>query len=248
MAYSEKELLDELKRVSEEYCDGKTPTSIKMEEHGKYSSVTYANRFGSWNKALKKAGLSINKKRTQCEFNEEEISKELSHISQKFKDGGTPSQSDIDTHASFSAGYLRNRYGSWNDAVVEFGFEPRTKHAGGEEHWAWEGGGDNKYNNFHISSKKRKEILYRDNKECRICGSSEKILDIHHITPIKFWNFENEKEKMNHPRNLITLCRSCHHSKLEGKFKGRNHKEFEELAKNYLDIDEKEEKRSVFDY
>jgi len=71
--------------------------------------------------------------------------------------------------------------------------------------------------------------------------------DVHHIVPIRYWDVEEEHEQMNHSRNLISLCRSCH-SKLEGKFKGSNHKEFEKLAKDYLDIEETEEERGIFDY
>lgn len=52
---------------------------------------------------------------------------------------------------------------------------------------------------------------------------------------------------MNNKSNLISLCRYCH-GKLEGKFQEVDHKEFEELAKDHLDIDEKEEKQSIFDY
>lgn len=48
MTYSEDELIDELQRVSEEYCDGETPRERDMREHGEISSGPFKNRFGSW--------------------------------------------------------------------------------------------------------------------------------------------------------------------------------------------------------
>lgn len=60
-------------------------------------------------------------------------------------------------------------------------------------------------------------ILQRDGFACRLCNGSvvkanmgsphNKHLDVHHITPAR--EFESQDE-MNDPSNLITLCRSCH--------------------------------------
>jgi len=54
--YSEEELLDELTRLANEL--DRSPTVEDMDgEHGDYSSLTYINRFGSWNEAKIEAGL-----------------------------------------------------------------------------------------------------------------------------------------------------------------------------------------------
>ncbi|MCK9371411.1 HNH endonuclease [Candidatus Dojkabacteria bacterium] len=55
-------------------------------------------------------------------------------------------------------------------------------------------------------NEKLKEIIRdRDGRKCRICGNSElengKKLDCHHI------NYDKED---NNPKNLISLCHSCH--------------------------------------
>jgi 5-methylcytosine-specific restriction endonuclease McrA len=98
-------------------------------------------------------------------------------------------------------------------------------------------------------------VRERDGNNCRICGVNTKQKynlkpDVHHIVPADYWIVEDEHEKMNNLRNLISLCKACH-KPLEGKFKGRNHEEFEELAKDYLDINNAEDKtvkQSLFDY
>jgi len=53
---------------------------------------------------------------------------------------------------------------------------------------------------YKFDKKLKTKILIRDNKQCKICGSSNKVV-IHHINR----NKHNSKEN-----NLITLCRSCH--------------------------------------
>ena len=50
----------------------------------------------------------------------------------------------------------------------------------------------------------RKNVLFRDNHKCVICGSCE-YLEAHHIIPVR--NSEEQKFNVN---NGITLCRECH--------------------------------------
>ena len=45
-------------------------------------------------------------------------------------------------------------------------------------------------------------VLLRDGKKCRKCGK-RKDLTVHHIKP-------RETGGADHPRNLLTLCTSCH--------------------------------------
>ena len=57
--YSEEELIEELRKVSEEVED--SPSSYQFDELSDVSHVTLVDRFGGWNEALKKAGLPIRK-------------------------------------------------------------------------------------------------------------------------------------------------------------------------------------------
>jgi DNA-directed RNA polymerase specialized sigma subunit len=52
---SNEELLSSLQDLADEL--GKTPSSQEMEDQGKWSEPTYRNAFGSWNSALREAGL-----------------------------------------------------------------------------------------------------------------------------------------------------------------------------------------------
>ena len=57
LPFTEKELLDDLKRVAKEL----EPVKLSWENYktkGKYASNTYVYRFGNWSTAMKKAGLA----------------------------------------------------------------------------------------------------------------------------------------------------------------------------------------------
>ena len=51
-------LIDALDELADEL--GSTPTTREMDKHGKYSKKVYQNLFGSWNNALREAGLEPN--------------------------------------------------------------------------------------------------------------------------------------------------------------------------------------------
>jgi hypothetical protein len=59
-----------------------------------------------------------------------------------------------------------------------------------------------------VKGKLRTTILKRDGHKCTRCGVTEE-LHIHHIRP-RSWMGQNE------PRNLLTLCKSCHKEAHEG--------------------------------
>lgn len=53
--------------------------------------------------------------------------------------------------------------------------------------------------------KKRLEVLERDNFTCCFCGSTEKMLHVHHLY------YEDGKKIWEYPtKALITLCEDCH--------------------------------------
>ena len=78
----------------------------------------------------------------------------------------------------------------------------------GEKSYLWLGGRKG-INKTRIDNYKwrllRKTIYERDNWKCQICGKQCSRGDIacHHVIP---WRIENKDE----PKNLITLCNSCH--------------------------------------
>ena len=56
----------------------------------------------------------------------------------------------------------------------------------------------------YITSKKRQEILKRDNFTCQRCGATDIPLEVHHLTYDMFQGREVPD------RYMVTLCKSCH--------------------------------------
>jgi len=87
----------------------------------------------------------------------------------------------------------------------------------GDNHPAWSGGCVNYYGeNWDTVSSTVRE---RDNHTCQKCGTlvNHRAISVHHITAIKHfkrWDVP-DIEDANVPRNLISLCVSCHH-RVEG--------------------------------
>lgn len=308
MVYTEEELMEELKRVSEEHCNGESPTCQDMNGYGEVTSNAFSYRFGSWNDALRKFGFNANLKHRD----KKEILQEVKRISEEHFNGGSYTRREFDKNSCMASDTVNRQIGSWNKALQECGLGPIVEknierqrlieeiqrvseeccggdtprgddilehgkfsldcyhrrgwegllnEAGfemltpkeylptGEDHHSWKGGSEiNHYGPSWYAS--RKKVRGRDDGVCQVCGTEQfhrKNPDIHHITPERYWEDE-EHRKMNHPRNLVSLCKLCHRN-LEGKFKGRNYEEFKRLAKEELGItDEVSEQRSMFDY
>ena len=76
----------------------------------------------------------------------------------------------------------------------------------GEDHPSWMGGYSPKAYQDNWTRIK-KEIRNRAGSKCEICGGINKLMDVHHITPIRL---ENNVKIANHFDNLQYLCRPCH--------------------------------------
>jgi len=255
---SNEEALDELKKTVSKIGINNSTRDIMSE--CKFSRTLYARKFGTINKALLEIGYEPLVRRDNP--GKEQLIKDIKGIYRCYCDKDeTPGQKIYHKKAKYSRNWVRNEFGSWNNAVEKAGFEANEKIKSGwsalkgEDHPLWKGG-VNRVKYYGASwCERRENVRKRDGNNCRVCGvnSKEKYNlkpDVHHITPVRYWNVEEEHQQMNHSRNLISLCKACH-KPLEGKFKGRNHKEFEKLAKDYLNIEcgeSQEVKESLFDY
>jgi len=244
MIYSEDEIIEEIYKISEENLNSKAPTLNDMQKYSKYSSGLIKKIFDcTWSEKLEELGFNPN---SNQHLSNEQL---LQHIKNNSKNNKPPKYEEMQEQDELiSPVIFQNRFGTWNKAIEKAGYKSRKPAAGlsGEQSYRWQGGSDNIYYGS-TWKRNREKIFHRDNGFCRICKDNKNTIDVHHITPVRYWNIEEEHKEMNHLRNLISLCRSCHH-RLEGKFKGRNHKEFEKLAKDYLDIEETERKKGIFDY
>jgi len=125
MTYSEKELIEELKRVSEEYCDGKCPRQKDMKEYGNISHDTYSYRFGSWSNSVKQIGFTI-KSNNNTRKTTKQMKSRLSSIPpSNFKKYNFPLKKNCKRLTGISGSTYTNRFGSWKKALDECGYKSR---------------------------------------------------------------------------------------------------------------------------
>ena len=117
---SEAELLRALTELSNDL--GRTPNAVEMDEDGKYSVGTYDRRFGSWNNALKQAGLELN---NQVDISKPKLLDGLQVLGEEL--GRTPRVLDMEMDGPYSGSVYGRAFGSWNSAIQQAGFEPNVR-------------------------------------------------------------------------------------------------------------------------
>ncbi|MDB2275874.1 hypothetical protein PM022_15260 [Halorubrum ezzemoulense] len=111
------EMLAEIQRLATEL--GKTPSQREMDDQGRFSVKAYQNKFGTWNKSLKKADLSLNK---EGNVSDADLLAELRRLSDEI--GETPTSRDMAEKGKYAPSTYSIAFGSWNDAVREAGLDP----------------------------------------------------------------------------------------------------------------------------
>jgi hypothetical protein len=198
--HSDEELLSDLKRVVlENNIDMLTQRFYT--EKGKYSVPTISRRFGSWSKALLKAGLKYD---YIYNYSDEELFENILNIWQH--KGKQPVRKDLEFEPSkISQSPYNRRFKSWSEALrsfVEFANENEDIIIS-----------SNKINNNSIKKNRdpslrlRFKVLKRDNFTCVQCGASPAKdssveLQIDHIKP---WSKGGDTTY----ENLQTLCQEC---------------------------------------
>lgn len=232
-------LIDEIQRLYHEL--DRIPTARDMLREGCTTDTTVSSHFGSWNEALEAAGLEANPCFSDDDFvdyaqergvikriSDEELINEIHRLSEMFQ--GTPTLSDVREHGNFAQRTYELRFGSWNEAVIEAGYEPNL---------VFDGETSNNYYGPNWTEY-REPVLDRDDHQCRCCGATAEneyydTLPVHHITPARKYgaddpDVETDYEEMNDPSNLITLCSSCHRT-FEGKWQDCSPDEFARRAR-----------------
>lgn len=199
---ADKELLSEIKRVAC-FLNKNSITTYDMDKHGKIHSCTIRRRFGSWNIALKKAGLKQSKLQS---ISEEELFKNLKVIWEKYR--RQPYYQEIKKPLSkYSIGTYENRWGTWTKACLAFiEYMEKTGQKQIEPKYRYNKEAKEK-NIRSITPRIRLKIFRKDHFRCVKCGRSPAthlgtILHIDHIVPIS----KGGKTEMS---NLQTLCQDC---------------------------------------
>jgi len=112
---SDTELLDDLRRVAK--LLGKT--TVRYNEYplyGRCASRIFETRFGSWNKALKAAGLDMGRR---VNIPEEELFENMERVWTSL--GQQPRREEMKKPLSaFSKGTYERRFGGWRAALEKF--------------------------------------------------------------------------------------------------------------------------------
>jgi hypothetical protein len=198
---SDVELLADLRRIAESLT---TPSVSRPQyiKHGQYGATTIHTRFGSWNKALVAAGLSV---AHENDIPVERLFENLLALWQYY--GRQPRRNELAHEPSkISQGPYNRRFGSWTAALEAF---VNYANGHGVESPAVQSDTENtrRLTGRSPSLRLRWHVLQRDHFSCCGCGASPALtlgVDLHvdHIVP---WSKGGETIL----DNLQTLCSVC---------------------------------------
>ena len=194
----DEELLHDLIRVAKEL--GKEKVTIdEYNEKGKYHNTTLARRFGSWFKALERAGL---KKTRNLNISDEDLFKNLVDVWTTL--GRQPRYNNLTNNVSkYSSGTYEKRFHGWRKALEAFvewaneGIQP--------EYSTLAEPGARKRTPRNINWRLRALVLMRDGARCRLCGVTPQDGVKLHVDHIKPWSKGGETIL----ENLQVLCEIC---------------------------------------
>ncbi len=200
---SDAELLGDLRRVATSL--GKTTVGQKEYRRiGRYDDSTTTRRFGSWNRALKAAGLSVS---NVVDLGDEEMFENILALWQHY--GRQPRRRELALPPSriSQSPYLR-RFRSWTAALEGFVAHANAKDYGNAPmNGVSSAPEDARRTSRDPSLRLRFQVLQRDRFACRSCGASPAAkagieLHVDHVTP---WSKGGETIL----ENLQTLCSKC---------------------------------------
>jgi hypothetical protein len=202
----DEDLLEDLKRVSGELGITKLSSREYDNNGGKYTSGTIGTRFGSWNKAIEKAGLDLVNQR---EVSEGELFKNLEAVWLGI--GRQPVFREIKNPISkYSTHQYITKFGTWRNALEAFVDFINSDNDSLVETNNIEESTDNLIQKNEIfkhltkrfpSERLKVQVLMRDGNKCRLCGITLTGDNIHfdHIKP---WSKGGETLL----ENLQVLC------------------------------------------
>lgn len=194
----DQDLIDDLKRVADEL--GKDKVTIdEYNDRGKYHNSTLNRRFGSWFKALEKAGL---KKTRTLNISNEELFQNLVEVWTNL--GRQPKYNDLTKDVSkYSSGTYEKRFGGWRkslEAFVAWVNEGELPELNAEPQQS-----NQKRTPRNIKWRLRAMVLMKDGAKCKLCGATPQDgakLHVDHIIP-----WANGGETVF--ENLQILCEKC---------------------------------------
>ena len=195
------ELISDLQRVAKSK-DAVTLAAREYSACGTYESSTVVRRFGSWNEALRLAGLSAS---NEINISDDRLFENLLLLWKHW--GRQTRRSELSSPPSeISQGPYNRRFGSWTSALQAFvrfandaGAESPTVQSEAESNVPVTG--------RNASLSMRWKVLQRDRFTCRACGASPALtagveLHVDHVLP---WSRGGRTVL----ENLQALCSVC---------------------------------------
>lgn len=206
---SDEDLLADMRRVAQT-LGRETVTLAEYTQNGRGHCSTIQRRFGSWFKALERAGLQPS--RSPIGITDESLFENIRLVWAEL--GRQPSYAEVKAPLSqYSVGTYENRFGSWSNALQMF-----VEWVNSDETSAPDALTEQKASTTpltvnrrrtkrEISERMRFRILVRDGFTCRACGASPlktigTELHVDHVTP---WSKGGETVE----ENLETKCSRC---------------------------------------
>jgi hypothetical protein len=197
---SDAEILADLRNVA----DGLNTSTVSMPQYkqlGQYDETNISRRFGSWNKALLKAGLTLS---NEVNITDERLFENILILWQHY--GRQPRRSELaKAPSAISQSPYKRRFRSWTAALKAF--IAYTEATGVEAPISHDAGDGEHSTGRDPSLRLRWKVLQRDRFTCRGCGRSPALnpgVELH-VDHIEAWS--NGGETML--ENLQTLCSIC---------------------------------------
>jgi hypothetical protein len=199
---TDSELLADLRRVAKQLNASAVSQPI-YREHGQYDSTTVSRRFGTWNKAILAAGLSVS---NEVDISDERLFENLLILWQHY--GRQPRRSELAWPPStMSQTPYSRRFGGWTAALHAFVSYANSSDFDSPTHRAPGSITNRRTTGRDPSLRLRWKVLQRDRFTCCGCGRSPATsagieLHVDHITA---WSNGGETTL----ENLQTLCSNC---------------------------------------
>lgn len=200
VAVSDDKILSDMRRVASDRGHGRLPSRL-YQSQGKYSVTAASKRFGSWNAALKAAGLQ---QLNEVNIPDEDLHRNIGKVWVSL--GRQPRRREmLQPLSAYSERPYTRRFGSWRLALEAF------------IRWAETSGGSDIDPADSVARKRRTprdpnlalrwRVMNRDSFRCKNCGRSpatSRSVELHvdHIRP---WSEGGETTL----ENLQTLCSKC---------------------------------------
>jgi len=199
---SDEELLNDIRRVADKLGVIKLSSREYSNNGGKYTSGTIGVRFGGWNKALEKVGLTLVQSRR---VSQEYLFKNIEEVWISL--GQQPTYRDMKkSNSKYSAEYYKTKFGAWRKAleafIVYINSNNNQNQEVVEEEIIQEIEKEFKHKTKRTPNERLKvQVLIRDGNKCRLCGTIVTGENLHfdHITP---WSKGGETIL----ENLQVLC------------------------------------------